>query len=172
MCFFFSSRRRHTRWNCDWSSDVCSSDLDGGVVARVAGARGDPGTGVGAVLKTGGGLARRPEAGRVASDPEADVGLDSIQSEVKFDREVQPSRPDGRSEGSVLERSRGGRGARGSIEPAPGAEHPELEGEKGRRAETAAADQAGFPALALQLVVRLGTVQSEPSEGVEPADVW
>src|SRR5689334_24107282 len=27
ICFFFSSRRRHTRWNCDWSSDVCSSDL-------------------------------------------------------------------------------------------------------------------------------------------------
>src|SRR6267143_2637576 len=27
--FFFSSRRRHTRWNCDWSSDVCSSDLSG-----------------------------------------------------------------------------------------------------------------------------------------------
>src|SRR5689334_4236092 len=27
MTFFFSSRRRHTRWNCDWSSDVCSSDL-------------------------------------------------------------------------------------------------------------------------------------------------
>src|SRR5689334_19707239 len=25
--FFVSSRRRHTRWNCDWSSDVCSSDL-------------------------------------------------------------------------------------------------------------------------------------------------
>src|SRR5438309_11040470 len=24
--FFFSSRRRHTRWNCDWSSDVCSSE--------------------------------------------------------------------------------------------------------------------------------------------------
>src|SRR5689334_4605484 len=41
--FFFSSRRRHTRWNCDWSSDVCSSDLataarltyDGGVSADV-----------------------------------------------------------------------------------------------------------------------------------------
>src|SRR6266481_1690863 len=27
LFFFFSSRRRHTRWNCDWSSDVCSSDL-------------------------------------------------------------------------------------------------------------------------------------------------
>src|SRR5260370_19761009 len=27
MLFFFSSRRRHTRFKCDWSSDVCSSDL-------------------------------------------------------------------------------------------------------------------------------------------------
>src|SRR3712207_8911469 len=27
MCFFFSSRRRHTRYWRDWSSDVCSSDL-------------------------------------------------------------------------------------------------------------------------------------------------
>src|SRR2546426_9288913 len=27
-CFFFSSRRRHTRLQGDWSSDVCSSDLD------------------------------------------------------------------------------------------------------------------------------------------------
>src|SRR5690242_21123444 len=26
--FFFSSRRRHTRLTCDWSSDVCSSDLN------------------------------------------------------------------------------------------------------------------------------------------------
>src|SRR5256886_13541639 len=26
--FFFSSRRRHTRFDCDWSSDVCSSDLN------------------------------------------------------------------------------------------------------------------------------------------------
>src|SRR5689334_17044048 len=44
--FFFSSRRRHTRWNCDWSSDVCSSDLfsyakveqtqDSGLMIRVA----------------------------------------------------------------------------------------------------------------------------------------
>src|SRR5215475_9307998 len=28
--FFFSSRRRHTRFSRDWSSDVCSSDLDSG----------------------------------------------------------------------------------------------------------------------------------------------
>src|SRR5690348_17979963 len=29
LVFFFSSRRRHTRWTGDWSSDVCSSDLLG-----------------------------------------------------------------------------------------------------------------------------------------------
>src|SRR6266480_2944053 len=28
--FFFSSRRRHTRLTCDWSSDVCSSNLNDG----------------------------------------------------------------------------------------------------------------------------------------------
>src|SRR5438876_9678341 len=28
LAFFFSSRRRHTRWTGDWSSDVCSSDLE------------------------------------------------------------------------------------------------------------------------------------------------
>src|SRR2546430_9977220 len=32
--FFFSSRRRHTRFDCDWSSDVCSSDL---LIARELG---------------------------------------------------------------------------------------------------------------------------------------
>src|SRR5438034_9242977 len=35
--FFFSSRRRHTRSLCDWSSDVCSADL-----AAVGGARRQP----------------------------------------------------------------------------------------------------------------------------------
>src|SRR5690606_40478998 len=38
--FFFSSRRRHTRFSRDWSSDVCSSDLrcTGTMAARPAGA--------------------------------------------------------------------------------------------------------------------------------------
>src|SRR5256885_9519124 len=35
-CFFFSSRRRHTRLQGDWSSDVCSSDL---ALRRVLGVR-------------------------------------------------------------------------------------------------------------------------------------
>src|SRR5260370_38488868 len=38
LTFFFSSRRRHTKFKCDWSSDVCSSDLDGKKIA------GGPGT--------------------------------------------------------------------------------------------------------------------------------
>src|SRR5690606_38668427 len=34
--FFFSSRRRHTRFSRDWSSDVCSSDLEGITTRRKA----------------------------------------------------------------------------------------------------------------------------------------
>src|SRR5438034_6083995 len=35
--FFFSSRRRHTRSLCDWSSDVCSSDLRAVLVVGMGG---------------------------------------------------------------------------------------------------------------------------------------
>src|SRR2546430_10750105 len=35
LFFFFSSRRRHTRFDCDWSSDVCSSDLAGSAAGTV-----------------------------------------------------------------------------------------------------------------------------------------
>src|SRR5438132_7149257 len=35
LFFFFSSRRRHTRSLCDWSSDVCSSDLYMGMLATI-----------------------------------------------------------------------------------------------------------------------------------------
>src|SRR5256885_11482135 len=34
--FFFSSRRRHTRLQGDWSSDVCSSDLSSSVSAKIS----------------------------------------------------------------------------------------------------------------------------------------
>src|SRR5256885_3996037 len=40
--FFFSSRRRHTRLQGDWSSDVCSSDLVRGVRAPELGDRVEP----------------------------------------------------------------------------------------------------------------------------------
>src|SRR5256885_17062859 len=51
LFFFFSSRRRHTRLQGDWSSDVCSSDLAAAV--RPEGARG------GHLLHAGEGRARR-----------------------------------------------------------------------------------------------------------------
>src|SRR2546430_13091468 len=35
VCFVFTSRRRHTIFGCDWSSDVCSSDLYRGAAPAV-----------------------------------------------------------------------------------------------------------------------------------------
>src|SRR5690606_39337042 len=40
--FFFASRRRHTRFSRDWSSDVCSSDLPSGTAIKVQ-VNGSPG---------------------------------------------------------------------------------------------------------------------------------
>src|SRR5207302_4164818 len=48
-CFFFSSRRRHTRFSRDWSSDVCSSDLLRALEHHVLEEVGEPG----AVLRLG-----------------------------------------------------------------------------------------------------------------------
>src|SRR5690625_7018154 len=69
--FFFSSRRRHTRWPRDWSSDVCSSDLSSGPDSAagadgVTGADGVAGAGGSAVADgsagTGGPGGRAPVA--------------------------------------------------------------------------------------------------------------
>src|SRR5690625_7946970 len=49
MAFVFSSRRRHTRWPRDWSSDVCSSDLGVQVEITPRGARTLLGTPAGAL---------------------------------------------------------------------------------------------------------------------------
>src|SRR5690348_18510129 len=49
--FFFSSRRRHTRWTGDWSSDVCSSDLHQMVdITRGGGPSVDDGTYAGQLI--------------------------------------------------------------------------------------------------------------------------
>src|SRR2546429_2299138 len=42
VCFFFSSRRRHTRCSRDWSSDVCSSDLESRALAPKQGPSREP----------------------------------------------------------------------------------------------------------------------------------
>src|SRR3712207_9127435 len=76
--FFFSSRRRHTRYWRDWSSDVCSSDLHAALLAgqrpgtgtgrRADGGRGRSGSDGGPERGAAGGAAGRPprtEGGRV-----------------------------------------------------------------------------------------------------------
>src|SRR4051794_41939065 len=63
--FFFSSRRRHTRWTGDWSSDVCSSDLNAQ-----------------AVVRRGSGLRRQRSDGDVDVDP-AQIGRASCRGKVE-----------------------------------------------------------------------------------------
>src|SRR5437870_12416121 len=82
---FFSSRRRHTRWPRDWSSDVCSSDLfvEGGNIFGFAG--------------NGNGLAKlsdrpqffysrrigQPPQGEVTSDGQFEIGRASCRERVE-----------------------------------------------------------------------------------------
>src|SRR2546426_3569615 len=72
LYFFFSSRRRHTRLQGDWSSDVCSSDLiEDGVTMVVDGS----GTGLLAALDTLAVLAPRiavPGHGAIPADPRSE----------------------------------------------------------------------------------------------------
>src|SRR6267143_455947 len=76
--FLFSSRRRHTRWNGDWSSDVCSSDLAGQRPraatgpARAGAIRfGDAGRRGGSVRRRDGARGGRAGAGDLATDRRA-----------------------------------------------------------------------------------------------------
>src|SRR2546427_3458719 len=65
LVFFFSSRRRHTRFDCDWSSDVCSSDLEATTRGEIQALRAD-GTLVRQSTFTG--PARRSEERRVGKE--------------------------------------------------------------------------------------------------------
>src|SRR6266508_2778838 len=60
-CFFFSSRRRHTRWPRDWSSDVCSSDLQSGRIYGLREVRVLGEEAVARVNRVGAGLLRRTD---------------------------------------------------------------------------------------------------------------
>src|SRR6266571_6123779 len=72
MFFFFSSRRRHTRLTCDWSSDVCSSDLGGKTEAAAVVHEHDRGKRPGTVgLGHCGGDLLRSAVGRSRRDGEA-----------------------------------------------------------------------------------------------------
>src|SRR6266511_5667534 len=61
--FFFSSRRRHTRFSRDWSSDVCSSDLNSSVSTCCTVSDADS-----ASSGTGDGIPRRSEERRVGKE--------------------------------------------------------------------------------------------------------
>src|SRR3712207_7471241 len=64
--FFFSSRRRHTRYWRDWSSDVCSSDLLGARLLQGMGAAAIPVLGMAIVSARYDGAVRTTALGRVA----------------------------------------------------------------------------------------------------------
>src|SRR3712207_8035249 len=91
MCFFFSSRRRHTRYWRDWSSDVCSSDLDVPVDGDLERAAPAEVTGVGVHL-------RRPPLGQevrvreVRAQQQEQVGL--VGGLVRGAVAEQPVHPD------------------------------------------------------------------------------
>src|SRR6266700_3575455 len=97
---FFSSRRRHTRFSRDWSSDVCSSDLGVAYVARRLAARcrnrrcaamaRDP------ALQAGRGEAacRAPQeqGGRAALRPKSAAHNDALRSPSDADSQALPVR--------------------------------------------------------------------------------
>src|SRR5256885_4893680 len=78
LYFFFSSRRRHTRLQGDWSSDVCSSDLRRQREARRSHTRRTPESPV-QERKRGGAPTRRPACFSLA----ATSGCPSLSSRVQ-----------------------------------------------------------------------------------------
>src|SRR5215208_3510299 len=101
--FFFSSRRRHTRWPRDWSSDVCSSDLEATKYTEVGYYGRDVESMVRDLVENAIGLVRGQELERV--EPEAkrrveerlldmlapapqsfDVGVDTAESPERYER--------------------------------------------------------------------------------------
>src|SRR2546430_17730897 len=99
IVFFFSSRRRHTRFDCDWSSDVCSSDLEI-PLRRMRPANAVRGAAAPGGRHVGGGVplpGLRPR-GRVAHEPYGDSA-----------RRV-PGREDRRGDDRLAARRKGGGG--------------------------------------------------------------
>src|SRR5260370_19423735 len=72
--FFFSSRRRHTRFKCDWSSDVCSSDLQLKTAPGLLGDDGQAGSGLQLVNEAAGTVCSYVISGRTERSEERRVG--------------------------------------------------------------------------------------------------
>src|SRR5207245_8568333 len=98
VCFFFSSRRRHTRCYRDWSSDVCSSDLAGRIVRR--------GVMVPvAIVDRGRGLRTR-----VAGRPTGGRGIPNCQKQAAIAVELKRGKEIGRASCRERKESAGGSG--------------------------------------------------------------
>src|SRR2546427_8181646 len=82
LYFFFSSRRRHTRFDCDWSSDVCSSDLVGREHALQLDPKGGSGVAPGGV-EEGGALERRAEQAVELGEADADIAPGRAEPEAE-----------------------------------------------------------------------------------------
>src|SRR4029453_16227154 len=72
--YFFSSRRRHTRSLCDWSSDVCSSDLS--PYYSLYGHLGEISVNVGQLVNRGGRIARMGYTGEGLNQARAHLHLE------------------------------------------------------------------------------------------------
>src|SRR5690625_6336542 len=104
MYCFLSSRRRHTRWPRDWSSDVCSSDLDSGVVRQKCGELRIKGLhGIVTVRETGEKLSSNEAYSRILQQP-GDYG-ERIIEETQIGRASCRERGwSGEGEGAVKKR--------------------------------------------------------------------
>src|SRR5690625_7359047 len=79
--FFFSSRRRHTRWPRDWSSDVCSSDLIRASTASLTGLTADSSFEVGCAFIPG-------QVHTPTEVPTGGAGLAIVRSDRSEERRV------------------------------------------------------------------------------------
>src|SRR5436305_7193870 len=92
FCFFFSSRRRHTRCGRDWSSDVCSSDLSSpSADRRVPSARSDatPATSwreAARLIRGSSAVSRRSEERRVGKEWRAWGSPGDVKKKKKYIR--------------------------------------------------------------------------------------
>src|SRR6266487_4348453 len=82
--FFFSSRRRHTRWTGDWSSDVCSSDLVAELAALAVRALPD----LAPRVALGPGRFQLGQVGLQLGLPGLDVGVAALLDLLPLDREL------------------------------------------------------------------------------------
>src|SRR5690625_7837175 len=110
LFFFVSSRRRHTRWPRDWSSDVCSSDLalDSAPVGLMAALGEDRELAVGEVRGGEGGAGDAQRVVVLVSDDDLVVGDEDQIGRASCRERVESPEGDGSARGEGREAAGGG----------------------------------------------------------------